>query len=244
MAKLEVVDISFSYDTKILDRINFSAASGEFISILGPSGCGKSTLLNIIAGLLQCDKGEIYVEGERLMGISPLLAYMPQDDLLLPWRTIIDNVSLPLQLKKIGRAEAHERVKGHFGEFGIDGYEYKYPRQLSGGMRQRAAFLRTVMSTAKVLLLDEPFAALDAMTRSKMQDWLAELRLKLGHTIVLVTHDIDEAVYLSDRIYVLSDRPGHVIFDVKIDTPPDERNWEWLLGSTTIKESIHRALEH
>lgn len=242
MTKLQVENVSFSYNIKILEDISFSANMGEFVSILGPSGCGKSTLLNIIAGLLKSDTGYIYVDGERLSGISPLIAYMPQDDLLMAWRTVIDNVSLPLQLRGMSKAEAHGEVVSHFADFGLEGYEYKYPNKLSGGMRQRAAFLRTVMSTAGVLLLDEPFGALDAMTRSKMQDWLAELRIRLGRTIILVTHDIDEAVYLSDRIYVLSDRPAHVNLDIAIEVPPSERTWEWLLRTTDIKQKIHKAL--
>ena len=243
MTKLRVEDISFSYDIKILDKISFSAETGDFVSILGPSGCGKSTLLNIISGLLSSDEGQIYVDGERLSGISPLIAYMPQDDLLMPWRTVIDNVSLPLQLRNMNKSKAHAEASKYFADFGLQGYEYKYPKQLSGGMRQRAAFLRTVMSTAEVLLLDEPFGALDAMTRSKMQNWLAELRVRLNRTIILVTHDIDEAVYLSDRIYVLSDRPAHVKLDIDIKAPPSERNWEWLLTTVDIKQEIHRALE-
>lgn len=243
MAKLKVYDISFSYDTKILEGISFDADSGSFVSILGPSGCGKSTLLNILSGLIPSDGGQIFVDGEKLSGISPHMAYMPQEDLLMPWRTVMGNVCLPLELNKMNKDHAREKAAEYFRSFGLEGYEDKYPHQLSGGMRQRAAFLRTVLSTADVLLLDEPFGALDAMTRSKMQNWLSELRMRLGRTIILVTHDVDEAVYLSDRIYVLSERPARVKLTLNIDTPPEQRSWEWLLKMVNIKQDIHRALQ-
>lgn len=242
MEKLRVEGINYSYDIKVLEDISFSAEAGAFVSILGPSGCGKSTLLNIISGLITGDESRIFVDGKELHGISPLIAYMPQEDLLLPWRTVIDNVCLPLEINSMSRAQAHKKAKKYFVEFSLEGYEYKYPRQLSGGMRQRAAFLRTVMSTAEVLLLDEPFGALDSMTRSKMQNWLAKLRVRLGRTIILVTHDIDEAVYLSDRIYVLSERPARIKMAMDIKTPPDRRSWEWLLSMADTKHKIHRAL--
>lgn len=243
MGKIRVEGLDYFYDIKVLENISFSAKEGDFISILGPSGCGKSTLLNILAGLLPSDGGRIFVNEEELKGISPLVVYMPQEDLLMPWRTIIDNACLSLELKGMNPSQAREEAGKYFAEFGLEGYEYKYPHQLSGGMRQRAAFLRTVMSTAEVLLLDEPFAALDALTRSKMQDWLADLRIRLGHTIILVTHDIDEAVYLSDCIYVLSEKPARIELTIDIETPPDERNWEWLLTTRDIKQKVHKALE-
>ncbi len=241
---LQVRDLSFAYaGEQVLDKISFAAPAGAFISVLGPSGCGKSTLLNILAGLLPGARGEVLLRDQPLSGISSHFAYMPQEDLLMPWRTVLDNVCLPLILRKVAKPAARERAAGYFPEFGLAGYEGKYPDQLSGGMRQRAAFLRTVLSEAEVLLLDEPFGALDAITRQRLQTWLAELRSRLGRTIVLVTHDIDEAVYLSDRIYVLSKRPARIALTVDIPHPPAGRTWDWLLTMGSVKHKVHQALE-
>ena len=174
---LQVRDLSFAYaGEQVLDRISFSAPAGALISILGPSGCGKSTLLNILAGLLPGAHGEVLLRDQPLTGISGHFAYMPQEDLLMPWRTVLDNVCLPLILRRVPKPTAREQAAGYFPEFGLAGHEGKYPDQLSGGMRQRAAFLRTVLSEAEVLLLDEPFGALDAITRQRLQTWLADLR--------------------------------------------------------------------
>ncbi|MGI6357090.1 MAG: ABC transporter ATP-binding protein [Bacillota bacterium] len=248
MSKLQVRDLCFSFDNgPVLSGINFTAESGTLVSILGPSGCGKSTLLNILAGLLPGASGQILLDGQLLAGVSGHFAYMPQEDLLMPWRTVLDNVCLPLLLRRgeqrMDKASAREYAAGYFKQFGLQGYENKYPDQLSGGMRQRAAFLRTVLSDADVLLLDEPFGALDAITRQRLQRWLAELRRRLGRTIVLVTHDIDEAVFLSDRIYVFSQRPARIVLQVDVPTPAAERDWQWLLGTGEIKQQVHQALE-
>lgn len=241
---LQVDTLSFSFGEQlILDRLSFAAEAGEFISILGPSGCGKSTLLNILAGLLPPADGAVLLDNQPLSGLSPHVAYMPQEDLLMPWRTVLDNVCLPLLLRKVDRATARRQALAHFAEFGLAGYEDVYPDQLSGGMRQRAAFLRTVLSDAQILLLDEPFGALDAITRQRLQIWLADLRWRLGRTIVLVTHDIDEAVFLSDRIYVLSQRPARIQLEIAVTTPAQKRNWEWLLAAGETKQRIYAALE-
>lgn len=243
-AALELRDLSFSYgDQPILSGVNLTAPAGSLISILGPSGCGKSTLLNVLAGLRPRAAGAVLLDGQPLRGISGRFAYMPQDDLLMPWRTVLDNVCLPLLLRRMDRSSARQLAAGYFPQFGLAGYEQQYPQQLSGGMRQRAACLRTILSDAEVLLLDEPFGALDAITRHRLQGWLAQLRLRLGRTILLVTHDIDEAVYLSDQIYVLSRRPARVALSLEVSQPVAERSYDWLLSAGAIKQRIHQALE-
>ena len=206
-----------------LGRIDLSVATGEFVSIVGPSGCGKSTLLNIVAGLEQPTSGMILLDGqpaERRLGRT---AYMHQKDLLLPWRTVRDNVTLGLEVAGVNRMVARERAAALFGRFGLDGFEENYPSTLSGGMRQRAAFLRTVLADQPLMLLDEPFGALDALTRASMQEWLLDLWEGLGRTIVFITHDVEEAVLLSDRVCVMSARPGRIVFERPVELPRPRR---------------------
>lgn len=186
----------------MLDDININVCEGEFVSILGPSGCGKSTIFNIIANLIDYDNGKVDINGK--------LSYMYQKDLLLPYKTIIDNVALPMILNKEKKNVAYEKVKEYFNIFGLEGYEDKYPSELSGGMKQRANFLRTYVASNDIMLLDEPFGALDSITKSSMQKWLLEVKSKVNSTILLITHDIDEAVMMSDRIYVISKKPSNV----------------------------------
>lgn len=194
----------------VLEGVDFQAASGEFVSIIGPSGCGKSTLLSIIAGLEQPTSGAIYLDGRLAEHRLGLVGYMHQKDLLLPWRTVLDNAVLGLELVGVPRHRARARALELMERFGLKGFEREYPHALSGGMRQRAAFLRTVLADQQLLLLDEPFGALDALSRAQMQEWLLDLWETLKRTIVLVTHDVDEAILLSDRVYVLSARPARV----------------------------------
>lgn len=199
--KLLIKNISKKYkDTLILKDISLSVSEGEFISILGPSGSGKSTIFNIITKLTKEDSGEVTINGE--------LSYMQQKDLLLPYKTIIDNVALPLIIKKENKIKAINIVKPYFKDFGLEGYEYSYPKELSGGMKQRVNFLRTFINSKDLMLLDEPFGALDSITKSKMQQWLLSIKNKFNSTIILITHDIEEAIILSDRIYLLSDKPA------------------------------------
>jgi len=204
----------------VLEGVDFYAASGELVSIIGPSGCGKSTLLNTIAGLEEPDAGSVELDGalvaRRRLG---LVGYMQQKDLLMPWRTVLDNVILGLEVQGVSRRDARKRALKLLETFGLRGFEKEYPYTLSGGMRQRAAFLRTVLFSRDVMLLDEPFGAMDALTRAQMQEWLTELWGSLGKTIVLVTHDVDEALLLSDRVYVLTARPGRVKTVVEVDLP-------------------------
>ena len=199
--KISINNVSKSYDgIKILDNISIDVYEGEFVSILGPSGCGKSTLFNLICNLTQVDNGEINVNGK--------ISYMYQKDLLLPYKTIIDNVSLPLILNKQSKKESRKIVSPYLEKFGLGGYENKYPNELSGGMKQRANFLRTYINSNDIMLLDEPFGALDSITRLSMQKWLLEVKSKVNSTIVLITHDIDEAIMLSNRIYLISQKPA------------------------------------
>lgn len=207
---LKNISKSFEKDN-ILKNISLEAGEGEFVSLLGPSGSGKSTILNIISGILKPDNGEVKVEGE--------ISYMHQKDLLLPWKKIIDNVALPLYIKGKSKIEGRNQVVDYFEPYGLKGYEYKYPFQLSGGMKQRAAFLRTYMASSNIMLLDEPFGALDAITRSKMQNWLLDVIKDLKSTILFITHDIEEAIYLSDKIYILSDKPACIKGEIHVNLP-------------------------
>ena len=206
-----------------LAEVTLDVAAGEFVSIVGPSGCGKSTFLNVLAGLVSPDSGRILIDDQDVTGITGGAAYHPQRDVLLPWRRVIDNVTLGLEVQGLSRTSARGRVVDLFEPFGLHGFERSYPFQLSGGMRQRAALLRTVVQNRPVLLLDEPFAALDALTRSEVQEWLADLWQRYRWTVVLVTHDIREAVYLSDRVIVFSPRPARVSAEIRIDQPRPRR---------------------
>ena len=222
--KIRVQSISKSFIVEgrahlVLDGISFSVYDGEFVSIIGPSGCGKSTLLNIIAGLDTPDTGAVLVEDEPAGQRLGHIGYMQQKDLLLPWRTVLDNAILGLELQGVPRRRARRMALELTEDFGLKGFESQYPFVLSGGMRQRAAFLRTILLNQDVILLDEPFGALDALTRVQMQEWLLDLWESLGKTIVLITHDVDEAILLSDRVYVLTARPGRITMDVEVDLP-------------------------
>ena len=205
--------------------ISLAVNPGEFVSIIGPSGCGKSTLLNIIAGLDQPDTGTVELDEELDGKLTDdrlgRIGYMQQKDLLLPWRTVLDNAALGLELQGMPRRQARRRALELTELFGLKGFENQYPFALSGGMRQRAAFLRTMMLDQGVMLLDEPFGALDALTRVQMQEWLMDLWGNLRKTIILITHDVDEAILLSDRVYVLTARPGRtkMIVDVALPRP-------------------------
>lgn len=202
-----------------LREVTFSIAEGDFVTIVGPSGSGKSTLFNLIVGLLQPDEGEIRVDGQPVVDRIGRFGFMPQRDLLLPWRNVLDNVITPLELKGVERVEARRRALELVPRFGLDGFEAVYPAALSGGMRQRAALLRSVLSDSDTLLLDEPFGALDALTRRQMQDWLLGLWAEFRQTVLFITHDVDEAVYLADRVIALTARPGRVERQIPIDLP-------------------------
>ncbi len=238
--KLRVNDLSFKYDEKlILDSISFFVNKGEFVSILGPSGAGKSTILKLLTGVLDKEVGKIYLDDKEINGISEEFSYMPQNDLLLPWKTILENVCLYASIHGEFN-NVKEDALNQFESFGIKGYEDEYPNSLSGGMRQRAAFLRTLLCKSDILLLDEPFGALDVITRGEMQDWLLTVREKMNRTILLVTHHIDEAVYLSDRILVL-DKDGKGFFKEFIINEKN-KNREWLYNQGELKIEIHKSI--
>ncbi|TWF52264.1 ABC transporter ATP-binding protein [Neorhizobium alkalisoli] len=208
-------------DLDVLEDISLTVQPGEFVSILGPSGAGKSTIFSLLTDTVKPASGTMAFDGEPLGKRQNPFAFMPQRDALMPWRKIIDNVTLGLEVQGIKRREAREQVGALIDEFGLAGFENNYPSALSGGMRQRAALLRTVVQQRKMLLLDEPFSALDALTRTRMQTWLETMWLKHRWTAMLVTHDVREAVYLSDRIYVLSPRPAKIVrtFDIPLSRP-------------------------
>ena len=201
--------------------VNLTVANGEFAALVGPSGCGKTTLLNLIAGLDEHDSGHIRVDGEAPSAEARLerFGYMPQEDMLFPWRTVLDNVSLGLEVMGVAKPEARDRAAEMFPQFGLAGFEHRRPHELSGGMRQRASFLRTYLLGRPFLLLDEPFGALDAITRGQLQTWLAETWNRIGGSALLVTHDPHEAVALSDRVYVMSPRPGRITNVLEVDLP-------------------------
>jgi ABC-type nitrate/sulfonate/bicarbonate transport system ATPase subunit len=222
----ELVQVTKSFATKqgrlpVLEDIDLHAGAGEFISVIGPSGCGKSTMFKLIAGLDVPTTGDIFVDGQQAVGHPEDFAYMPQKDLLFPWRTVLDNTTLGLEVQGMKRSAAREKARPLFETFGIAGFEDAFPWQLSGGMRQRAALLRTVVQDRPVLLLDEPFGALDSLTRVEMQEWLTSVWEQFRWTVMLITHDIREAIFLSDRVYVLTARPATIrdAYEVTLPRP-------------------------
>jgi ABC-type nitrate/sulfonate/bicarbonate transport system ATPase subunit len=219
LPELEIKNVSKQLDnTPILNGISLTAQKGEFISLIGPSGCGKSTILHILAGLETPDSGEIYFDGEAGLTLKQC-AFMPQRDVLFAWRTALDNAIIGLQIAGVAKTIARQRALAQFELFGLKGFEKKYPWQLSGGMRQRLALLRTILLNREILLLDEPFGALDALTRSTLQEWLLGLQERLKNTVIFVTHDIEEALLLSDKIYVLTARPASVRLVQEVTLP-------------------------
>lgn len=216
---LEFTNVSFHYQatnaskpTAIFKQVDWHVNEGEFVSIIGPSGYGKSTLFRLVTGLENPDSGEISLNGEVAAKRLGKVGYMPQQDLLMPWRTILENVRLPLELQ--GSTPSSDEIIQLLADFGLPGEENAYPGNLSGGMRQRVSFLRTILTGSTIFLLDEPFSALDAITRLTMQEWLIDQWQKLDKTIVFITHDINEALFLSDRIFVLAEKPVQTIREV------------------------------
>ncbi|AXO91599.1 ABC transporter ATP-binding protein [Bacillus cereus] len=201
---LQFHNVSFHYDEKpIINELNASIQDKEFVSIIGPSGCGKSTLFRLITGLEEASTGQIELTETK----SHPVGYMPQKDMLLPWRTIIENAALPLECQGVQKKEAQIKAKELLQKFGLQGYETKYPKDLSGGMRQRVSFIRTLLTGGEILLLDEPFSALDALTKASLQEWLFEQWKEWEKTILFITHDVEEALFLSNRILVVENQP-------------------------------------
>ena len=218
---LDIKNLSYSFgNNPILKDINIHVNENEMVAIVGSSGVGKSTLFNLIAGALKKQVGEITINGsEDYIG---KVAYMLQKDLLFEHKTIIDNVILPLIIAKVNKKEALEEGNKILKQFNLDKYANKYPQQLSGGMRQRVALIRTYMFKRKIFLLDEAFSALDAITKKELHKWYLDLKKEFNLTTLLITHDIEEAVFLSDRIYILGNKPGEIIGEIKIEINPNE----------------------
>jgi len=246
-ARIEIQDVRQTFGEVVaLDGIDLSIQPNTRLGIVGPSGCGKSTLLSDIAGLLEPDDGTITIGAsatprERLSRC----ALMPQKDLLLPWRTALDNACLALENRGVARKAARERARPLFERFGLGEFEERTPKELSGGMRQRVAFLRTLMAEKDVLLLDEPFAALDSITRGQMQEWLLGALEVEPKTALLVTHDVDEALLLTHRVVVFSARPGRIVRSFETNFPRDVPRREIVTSSEfgTMKEQALEALE-
>ncbi len=227
--KLEVKGISKSFEDKqVLDGIDIHLEQGELVCLLGASGGGKTTLFNIISGLMQPEEGSVCLDGEEITGQPGKISYMLQKDMMLPYKTVLDNVALPLMIKKEKKNVAREEAAKYFEEFGIQGYEKKYPAELSGGMRQRAALLRTYLFSKEVALLDEPFSALDTITKSSMHQWYLSVMEQIKLSTLFITHDIDEAILLSDRIYILGGKPGKIVDEIIIEEKRP-RNQDFLL---------------
>lgn len=242
--KLKIQDISKYYDGKpVIQNINLSIYDGEIVGLLGPSGVGKTTLFNIIAGIDNCDEGDIIYMGESIKNKSGYVSYMLQKDLLLPFKTIEENVALPLLINKVPKRIALEKVSEYFVDFGIDGYQKKYPAQLSGGMRQRAALLRTYMFSKEMCLLDEPFSALDTITKHRMHKWFLDILPKMKMTTLFITHDINEALYLSNRIVILKGSPGQIGDNFVIDRKSMSRD-EFMLSTEFLeyKKAIYESM--
>jgi ABC-type nitrate/sulfonate/bicarbonate transport system ATPase subunit len=251
-AQLELVNVWKRFGdpaapTIAVREVDLRIPKGEFVTLVGPSGCGKSTLFNMIAGLIAPDNdGSILLDNVpqpdgKLLG---KVSFMPQRDLLFPWRTVLDNAIIALEVEGVPRREARKRAEAMFPEFGLKGFEYHYPQQLSGGMRQRVALMRTFLFERDLLLLDEPFGALDALTRAKMQSWLLDIWARRKRTVLFITHDIDEAIFLGDRVLVMTSRPGTIKCEEIIDLPrPRDPALVTSAQFTTIKRRLLDVIE-
>ena len=263
MAIFEAKNVTQRYDdVTIIEDINISVEKGETVCLIGSSGVGKSTLFQVLSGLKKPVEGHVYMEGKEITGEAGKISYMLQKDMLFQFNTIIDNVSLPYRIKPVRwkdteglpfnkrlekkflkRTEARKKVAPYFKQFGLDGVEKKYPNQLSGGMRQRAAFMRTYFMDNPVMLLDEPFSALDEITKTGMYSWFTNISKELNLTTLFISHSLDEAITLSDRILVMSGKPGKIIKEIKInkDTEGDfSTSAEYMAYKKELKELLNR----
>ena len=240
---VEFQKVTFQYEedsSPMFEDLSFSVEQGEFVAVAGASGCGKSTLFRLIHQLEEPDQGHILVGGKEVKGQKGYSGFMPQRDLLMPWRTLERNLALPLELKKVPKGEQKRRIQEMLERVGLGGNGEKYPRELSGGMRQRASFARTLLSGSDLLLLDEPFSALDYLTRVSLQEWLAEQWESLEKTVLFVTHDVEEALFLATRILVLKGRPVRSLESIPVPLPfPRNRK---MLESAEIQELKERLI--
>lgn len=245
MAVLNVNGVSKSFeDGEVIKNITLELHEGEIVSLLGVSGGGKTTLFNVIAGLSMPDAGNVVLDGEDVTGKPGNVSYMLQKDLLLPYRTIVDNVALPLVIRGMSKKQAREKAASYFEEFGLAGTEKKYPSQLSGGMKQRAALLRTYLFSEKVALLDEPFSALDMLTKGAVHEWYLDVMEKIKLSTLFITHDIDEAILLSDRIYLLTGKPGTIKKEIVIrESKPRRKDFNLTEEFLEYKREIISHLE-
>jgi ABC-type nitrate/sulfonate/bicarbonate transport system ATPase subunit len=244
--KLQVRGLSkaFRDDGSTLEALrdfSLQVEPGQFVTIIGPSGCGKSTLFNLIVGLDEPDAGEIWLDGKHVERRAGLFGYMPQRDLLLPWRSVVANASLAHELHGVPPERARAAAAELLPLFGLQEFASAYPAALSGGMRQRVALLRTILTDREVLLLDEPFGALDALTRRELQDWLLRAWDQFGRTVLFITHDVAEALYLGDRVIVLSPRPGQVVSDLSVELPRPRR--QSMLADPEFGRQVARLLQ-
>ena len=245
-SKLRIDDVSMTFATpggpfRALDHVTLAIPAGRFVSLIGPSGCGKSTIFNIAAGLQEPTAGRVLIDGLDATGTIGRVGYMLQKDLLLPWRTLVDNIILGMEIQGVPLRQAREKALPLLRRYGLAGFERAYPSALSGGMRQRAALLRTLLFDTDVILLDEPFGALDAQTKLQMQEWLLELWSDFGKTVIFVTHDVEEAIFLSDEVHVMGTRPGRIVETLDVGLPrPRLRSCTTTPAFTALKE---RCLE-
>lgn len=244
---LKFFNVTFKYknDSKLLiDNLSFNVNKGEFISIIGPSGCGKSTIFRLISRLEQSSVGDIYINNSNVNDIDSPIGYMPQSDLLIPWRTILENACLPLEVGGRKQKNAKKKAEEFLEAFGLERYKDKYPKDLSGGMKQRVSFIRTLLTGAEVMLLDEPFSALDAITKISMQEWLLNQWSKFNKTILFITHDVEEALFLSNKIFVVSEKPITRLKEVIVPLDyPRDRHMLSRPEILTIKEELVNELK-
>jgi len=237
MLKTEHVT-KYYQDSKIIEDVNIEVKCGELVSLLGASGIGKTTLFQILSGLERPDEGAVFLDGREITGTSGKMSYMQQKDLLLPFETIINNVCIPLRLAGLSKKAAHAQAFSYFEEFGLEGCAHQYPAQLSGGMRQRAALLRSYLFSGELMLLDEPFSALDVITKAAIQKWFSGVISNHKTTALFITHDVDEALLLSDRIYIMSGPPGRIFHEIKLGGENKEKDFATSVDFLNYKKQI------
>jgi len=248
--KLRTEGVAVEFQThagsfQALSPIDLDVGAGRFVSLIGPSGCGKSTLFNVIAGLLAPSAGRVFIDGQDATATIGRVGYMLQKDLLLPWRTLLDNVCLGMEIRGLPMSEARKRAAPYLERYGLGGFQQQYPRALSGGMRQRAALLRTLLFDTDLILLDEPFGSLDAQTKLVLQEWLLQIWADFGKTVIFVTHDVEEAVFLSDEVCVFASHPGRMVERITVNLPrPRPRSVMSSGDFLTLKERCLRLLGH